>query len=42
MTDPTNTHADHPSLVTVVALSAAPDPTETESHHPSTVTQPGR
>ncbi|MDX6640160.1 MAG: hypothetical protein QOF12_1171 [Solirubrobacteraceae bacterium] len=45
MTDPTNTDAQHPALVTATgpaqAPSAAPDPTGTDAQHPALVTRPG-
>ncbi len=43
MSDPTNTDAAHPSIVTATGVAAppAPDPTNTDADHPSQVSRPG-
>jgi hypothetical protein len=43
MSDPTNTQAAHPAIVTAtgVAQPPAPDPTGTDAQHPSIVSRPG-
>ena len=43
MTDPTNTDAGHPALVTASGSQAPPSPpaTGTDDQHPAIVTHPG-
>ena len=44
MSDPTNTDAAHPALVTAAGVAVPPpagDPTGTDSQHPAIVTKPG-
>jgi hypothetical protein len=45
MSDPTNTDAQHPAIVTATGPSAAPtgepDATGTDAQHPALVTRPG-
>jgi hypothetical protein len=43
MTDPTNTDAQHPAIVTVTGVPASPasGATSTDDQHPALVTRPG-
>jgi hypothetical protein len=43
MTDPTNTQAAHPAIVTATGVAQPPaaDPTNTDAAHPATVSRPG-
>jgi hypothetical protein len=43
MTDPTNTAAQHPALVTVTGVAAPPasGATSTKDQHPAVATRPG-
>jgi hypothetical protein len=45
MSDPTNTQAAHPSIVTATGAATppapTPDPTGTDAQHPSIVSRPG-
>jgi hypothetical protein len=43
MTDPTNTNAQHPAIVTVTGVPASPasDATSTNDQHPAVATRPG-
>ena len=43
MTDPTNTDAQHPAIVTATGVAAPPAPTatNTDDQHPAIVTRPG-
>jgi hypothetical protein len=43
MTDPTNTDAQHPAIVTVTGVAASPasGTTSTDDQHPAVATRPG-
>jgi hypothetical protein len=43
MTDPTNTEAQHPAIVTVTGVPASPasGATSTDDEHPAVATRPG-
>jgi hypothetical protein len=43
VTDPTNTDAQHPAIVTVTGVPASPasGATSTDDQHPAVVTRPG-